>query len=281
MEKDILYFEECMSVLERLPDASIDLFLQDPPFEVSDQSWDRGFVSRLPEYWGLWKQKAKPNAAHVIKATYPFALKLLNSNPDMLRYEWIWIKSAATNQVNAKRMPMRCAEYLFVFYNGQCTYNPQGRERSEHRKVREYKQRESKHDGFLHIKQKARICVLDELCSPVNVLYIPHEADRYYTGNGPMYRHPNRTNPVLWEYLIRTYTNEGEVVFDGFSGSGSIPEACINSNRHYIACETSERYYQMAQQNIAKSKERQLYLTEAKQLGYSPSEMRAKLTLFC
>ena len=111
-----LYFKDCKEVLQSLPDNSIDLFLQDPPFEVTNQAWDKGFIEQLPELWGLWQQKGKDNAAFVFKATFPFAIDLINSNRKIFKYEWVWKKNKMTNFVNAKKMPMRCLEYLFVFY---------------------------------------------------------------------------------------------------------------------------------------------------------------------
>ena len=260
-----LYFENCKSVLERMPDGSVDLFLQDPPFEVTDSAWDKGFIVTLPEMWELWQRKGKLNCPFVFKATYPFAIDLINSNRAMFRYEWIWEKDIFTNFVNAKHQPLRCVEYLFVFYKEKPTYHPILRKTSNAKS--KTKQCKPAQTQIYSLKNKVYSYTVSELGNPTNLIKVGAEKKRFVTNVDAQNRHPNRTNPELWKYFIRTYTNEGDLVFDGYAGSGSVAQAAIALNRRWIACENSEEYYE-------DTKQRLLYSKEIHELGYAPSELK-------
>lgn len=260
MELDKLYFKNCKDVLLSLPDNSIDAFIQDPPFEVTSQDWDKGFKKSLPEMWELWKLKGKENAPFVFKATFPFVIDMINSNNKMFKYEWIWVKNKYSNFVNAKKMPMRCAEYLLVFYESQPIYNPILRKTmnpSNNKRIG------GKSGGSVYkIKTNENHSrQIKQYGNPINVLNIPTEKDAFISCNGSQNRHPNRTPPALWEYMILTYTNENDIVFDGYSGSGSVPQACIRTNRRFIACENVEKFFIDASEKIR-------FETQIQKFGY-------------
>jgi len=269
--KNTLYFEDCKEVLRRLPDNSIDAFIQDPPFEVTSQSWDVGFIESLPELWHLWLQKAKKNAVFVFKATFPFAIDLINSNRKMFKYEWLWKKNRLTNFVNAKRMPLRCVEYIFVFYAEQPTYNPVLRKtKNPQKKAREKKNSNTK---IYNINNGSVFYSIPEYGQPVNLIEVPSEKEAFISNKGQQNRHPNRTNPKVWEYFLRTYTNEGDVIFDGYTGSGSVPEACINLNRNFIACENSEEYFPSTEKSLLKKMEVKKYGFPKTEITQSPTSL--------
>jgi len=264
-----IHFANCIDILKQLPDNSIDMFLQDPPFEVTANEWDKDFIKNLPMLWKLWKQKGKENATFIFKATFPFAIDMINSNRKMFKYEWVWKKNTYSNFLNAKQMPMRCLEYLFVFYAKQPTYNPIAR-KVKHPKAIIKTQNNSGGTTYGMTKHKDYKKEKSNFGSPVNWLDIKNERDRFVTSKGSQKRHANRTNPELWEYFIKTYTNENDIIFDGYAGSGSVQESCINLNRNYIACENSEEYFYKTEINLRNK-------TEIKQLGYAKTTLKTKI----
>jgi len=268
VELNKLYFDNCKNILQQVDDGIIDFVLQDPPFEVTSNEWDKGFIKTLPEMWELWKLKSKPNACYAFKATYPFAIDLINSNRKMFKYEWIWEKNKFTNFVNAKKMPMRCIEYIFIFYKEQPVYNPILRKNLHGNRVNKqagggdtYKIK----DGYLGF--------VGEFGSPVNLIKVDLEKESFVSTNGDQERHSSRTNPELWEYFIRTYTNENDLVFDGYSGSGSIPQACIRTNRNFIACENNFNEFSKAEKTIRDEKDIYLHGYKKTNIETDPSSL--------
>lgn len=266
IEVNKLYFENCIEVLKRLPDSYVDAYIQDPPFEVTDNEWDNGFIKTLPELWKLWIKKGKNNTPFIFKATFPFANDLINSKPkEMKYYEWVWKKNNVTNVFNADFMPMRCFEYIFVFYRGKYTYNPVLRQILNPKKIK-IKANSNQGGTTYGAKEKAYEKQKEYFGKPVNFLDIEHEKDFFISSNILQNRHPNRTNPKLWEYFIKTYTNEGDLIFDGYTGSGSVPQAAIELNRNWIACENSEEYFSDTENRLLNTK-------EIKKYGYAKTEL--------
>jgi DNA modification methylase len=254
LELNKLYFDNCKNILLQVDDGCIDLVLQDPPFEVTSNEWDTGFIKTLPEMWELWKLKSKDNACYAFKATYPFAIDLINSNRKMFKYEWIWKKNTFSNIVNAKKKPMRCIEYIFIFYKEQPVYNPILR-KSIHPHETKKKTISPSGTTYSITHNNNYLKEYSEFGAPINFIEVSAEKERFISSNGSQERHSNRTNPDLWEYFIRTYTNENDLVFDGYSGSGSIPQACIRTNRKFIACENNEKEFLKAEKTIRDEKE--------------------------
>lgn len=254
IEFNKIYNEDCLVVLKRLPDKSVDMILQDPPYNTTACKWEWDIFNKIDEFWFEWKRVIKDNGAIVMTASQPFTSKLVMSNLEMFRYEWIWHKNFSGGFATAKKQPMKYHENILVFYRKNPTYNPQFEEYAdsvkkrfdEGEEVNTDKQSKNStnqiHNGFGSSKH-----------------YISFERGKYPESvqkidgvpncNG-MRLHPTQKPVTLFEYLIKTYTNEGDVVFDGFSGSGTTAVACVNSNRNYICCELDKKYFDLSEERL-------------------------------
>jgi len=239
-----LYNQDCLEVLKTIPDKSIQLILQDPPYNTTSCEWEWDIMTKIDEFWNEWKRIITDTGAVVMTATQPFTSKLICSNLQMFKYEWIWDKVTARGHLVAKKRPMAQHENIIVFGSGKTKYNPQMIDRPKDKikycKVTEY----SRTDIMGGAKTKA----------PQNKVY-----DKWYpktiivesnAGSSVKSIHPTQKPVPLMEYLIKTYTDEGDIVFDGFMGSGSTGVACKNLNRGFIGCELSEEYFNGAKQRI-------------------------------
>lgn len=194
-------------------------------------------MTKIDEFWSEWNRIIKPNGAIVMFGSEPFSSKLRLSNLKMYKYDWIWEKQQGTGHLNAKKQPLRKNELISVFYKKQCLYNPQiigDEERTVKRNGKTAKA--DTYNKFIEIeesKYKGRY--------PTNML------KENTPKNG---LHPTQKPVALMEYLIKTYTNEGETVFDGFMGSGTTGVACKNLNRNFIGIELDEKYFNIAKERI-------------------------------
>ena len=238
MSKVKIYFEDCRETLNRLDDGCVDLLLQDPPFGVTKNKWD--VRPDLSEMWEHWRRVTKEDGAMLFFATQPFASDLVKSNEREFRYDLIWYKPLSSGYLNANRMPLRNHEILLMFYRKLPVYNPQmsvGRYRMKGRK------------GWREFKN-----------SNYGEHYPSHShGDRYYPEsvlhftNGDRTSesfHPTQKPLSLLEYLILTYSNEGDLVFDGYVGSGTTAHACVNLNRRFIGAECNKEYYDYAVKRV-------------------------------
>ena len=240
---------DCLDLLKSLPDASVDLMLTDPPYGVTDMEWDKPI--NLAELWLEWERVVKPNGAFVIFSTHPFTTDLIISRRGFFKYEWIWEKSLATNFPNANKMPLKKHENILVFYRQQPTYNPQPTERSEINKLRfrggKTVVRKSKVKTEVYsIERKDGDSVYPEFGYPNSILAFKSVFGR----NGQRF-HPSQKPIDLIRYFVRTYTNLGETVFDGYSGSGTTAEACILEGRKFIGSELNKEYYDKSIERIS------------------------------
>lgn len=230
---------DCLELLKELPDGSVDMILQAPPFGTTDCAFDR----RLP-FEPMWKEflrVTKHNAAIVLFSQMPFGAELIMSQRKFFRYEWCWEKSLGVGFLNAKKMPLRCHENILVFYRKLPTYNPQftkgkprfvGGQKTGVNYGKHHEQR-TWNDG--------------EHYNPRDVIY-------FNSTVGTIERlHPQQKPTPLLEYLIRTYTNEGELVLDATMGSGSTGVACMNTRRQFIGFELEEKFFNIAQKRIGEA----------------------------
>lgn len=230
--KDInkIYNEDCIIGMQEIADKSVDMILTDMPYGITACEWDE-----TPPLYLLWRQferVIKDNGAIVLTSCQPFTTDLINSNPKRFRYCWYWIKNQVTGFNNSHRMPLKCVEDICVFYKYQPMYNPQGLMKLEKEKhVNETKCAEIYARNLL---QKAHIQRYTNF--PKQVLNIKCERGL----------HPTQKPTELFEYLIRTYTNPGELVLDAFMGSGTTKVACLRSGRNYIGFETEKKYIEIA-----------------------------------
>lgn len=224
-----LYNLDCMELLKTLPDNCIDLMPQDTPFEVTKNDWD--IKPDLKLMWPEWLRVCKENAAMLFFATQPFASELIMSNLKMFRYDLIWYKSLGTGFLNANRMPMRNHESILLFYRKLPTFNPQMR-------IGQYKSKAGMG------AQSSNYGKAKRLKANVNNIYFPESVINITNGDRQVENdHPTQKPLDLMRYLISTYSNEGDTIFDGYSGSGSTAHACIVENRNFIGAENKKEYY--------------------------------------
>jgi DNA modification methylase len=241
-KSETLILGDCLEKMKDIPDKSIDMILCDLPYGTTACKWDT-IIPFVP-LWVLYKRIIKDNGAIVLTASQPFTSALVMSNISWFKYCWIWIKNKKTGFLNAKKQPLRQMEDVAVFYIKQPTYNPQ--KTYGHKPVSSFTKHTS--DGQTMGKTKIGITgggQTDRL--PSNVLYIPVVNND--NSNGDKF-HPTQKPVALLEYLIRTYTNEGDLVLDCCMGSGSTGVACVNTNRNFIGIELDENYFNIAKKRI-------------------------------
>ena len=229
----MLYLGDCLDIMPRLPAASVDLILCDLPYGTTQNKWDS--VIPLDRLWAEYWRIAKPNAAVVLTAQAPFDKALGASSLQNLKYEWIWEKFQGTGHLNAKKQPMKCHENVMVFYRQQCCYNPQ---MTEGRPYTQASGRASTNYG----SQASVVTENKGERYPRSVLKMARDKD--------VKIHPTQKPVALMEYLIRTYTNEGDTVLDNCMGSGTTGVACKNTNRNFIGIEKDPVYFEIARKRV-------------------------------
>lgn len=240
MENKIaLYLGDCLELMEGIPDASVNMILCDLPYGTTACKWDS--VIPFDPLWAAYKRIAKPNAAIVLTASQPFTSSLIMSNPKMFKHEWIWIKNRGSNFANTVREPMKEHESVIVFSNGKWAYNKQMQERSGTGtdRVKYDVAFRSKSENYREFEGRGH--------QKLPEMRVPSSWQKFNTEVG---LHPTQKPVALMEYLIRTYTNEGETVLDNCMGSGTTGVACINTNRNFIGIEKEEKYFRIAQERI-------------------------------
>ena len=241
---DKIYNEDCLEGMKRIPDGVVDFVLTDLPFGTTNCRFDKRID--LEKFWEQIKRVTKHNAAIALFAQMPFAVDLVNANRKMFRYEWIWKKTTAAGFFNANKMPLRCHEQILIFYRALPTYNPQKE------KAQPYKRKHKDYNGGIY-RPLARIETINEGDRyPLDVIFF--NTITIYNRNIQR-QHPMQKPTELLEYLIKTYTNEGELVLDATIGSGSTTVAAINTGRHFIGFETEKKFYDIANERIAKAYE--------------------------
>lgn len=237
-----LYNEDCLEAMKRMPDGSVDMVMADLPYGTTQNKWDS--IIPLSDLWAAYKRICKPSAAIVLTASQPFTSVLVCSNLAMFKYCWTWDKANSTGFLNAKKQPLRQIEDVVVFYGAQPTYNPLMEIRGKPRIKGGYnKPGGSDNYGEFHDSKS-----LNNEYYPTNLLRISN-AERSKDG------HPTQKPVALMEYLIKTYTNPGELVLDNTMGSGTTGVACGNLGRRFIGIEkdTEHGYFAIAQARIAKA----------------------------
>ena len=230
--------DDCLIAMKEIPDGSVDMCMTDPPFGTTACKWDS--VIPLEPMWEQLKRVIKPSGGIVLCSQTPYDKVLGASNIQMLRYEWIWEKTAATGHLNAKKMPMKAHENLQVFYKKAPTYNPQ--KTTGHTPVNSYTKRNGDGECYGETAVVSGGGATDRY--PRSVLTFPSDKQTCRL-------HPTQKPVALMEYMIRTYTNEGETVLDFACGSGTTGVAAKNLNRKFIGIELDEEYFRIAQERIS------------------------------
>lgn len=235
---------DCIDLMREMPDASVDLILCALPYGTTDCKWDS--VLPLTDLWGAYRRITKPGGAIVLTSTQPFSSALVLSHPSWFRYEWVWQKTKATGFFNAKRQPLRAHETVLVFYKSPPTYNPQMTEAPPDKVDRRKTIRPSViKDGIYSRVGRSdktnRRGVDTGMRYPLSVQIFAGETKG---------SHPIQKPVALMEYLIRTYTNEGDTVLDNCMGSGTTGVACMQTGRRFIGMELDPDYFKVAESRI-------------------------------
>jgi site-specific DNA-methyltransferase (adenine-specific) len=244
----ILYKGDCLELFPSIPNKSVDMILCDLPYGSTSAKWD--IIIPLDTLWGHYKRIMKDKCAIVLTASQPFTSLLVMSNLEMFKHEWVWVKNTSTGMMLAGKAPMKRHESVLVFGNS-VTFNPQkvlGSEVSQNhsKKGYSYKNKSSK----LYDVEGGVPFVWSEYVNPHSVL--PCDS----VGNRDKNKiHPTQKPLALFEYLIKTYTDEGNTVLDNCSGSGTSAVAADNLKRDWICMEKDADYYEKSLARINKNRE--------------------------
>ena len=245
-----LYKGDCLEIMDKLiaEGVKVDAIIADLPYGTTACKWDS--ILPLDKLWEQYERIIKPNGAIVLTASQPFTSALVMSNPKMFKYEWIWKKTRYSGNLNATRMPLKAHESILIFAKGKTKYFPIKTKAPEHlidkRKtinpsVVKDGGAYNGSKGFVNIRKKD-----DGTRYPISVQEFKNP------NNNSL--HPTQKPIKLMEYLIKTYTNENEIVLDNTMGSGTTGVACVNTNRHFIGIEKDEKYFEIAKNRINDSK---------------------------
>ena len=244
MPKIELIQGDCLEKMKDIPDGSIDMILCDLPYGTTACKWDT--IIPFEPLWEQYERIIKDNGAIVLTASQPFTTKLISSNESLFKYEFIWIKNKPTGFINAKNAPLKKHENVLVFSKGKTAncnknnmiYNPQGLIEISKFKKSKYDKNDilgtrpcRKNDGYTQKYSNY----------PTSILEFNGEAN-------PV--HPTQKPVALFEYLIKTYTNEGDLVLDNCMGSGTTGVSCKNLNRNFIGIELDPEYFKIAENRI-------------------------------
>ena len=239
---------ETIEEMKRIADGSVDMILADLPYGTTACKWDT--VIPFEPLWEQYERIIKPNGAIVLTASQPFTSALVMSNPKIFRYQWVWEKDNHTNFLNIKKQPGKRHEDIAVFYKRQPTYNPQMWKGAENKS--QGTKSKGSHREYLGGEFKPSERIRGGWKYPISIIKFNGE------GRGKAV-HPTQKPVALFEYLIRTYTNEGELVLDNVIGSGTTAVAAINTGRQFIGIEREEEYV-----NIARERVKQAYAERSK-----------------
>ena len=223
---------DCLECMGNIPGKSVDMILCDMPYGTTRNKWDT--IIPLESLWEHYNRVIKDNGAIVLFGSQPFTTELNHSNLKMFRYEWVWIKNNSTGFQLANKRPLKKHENISVFYRKQPTYNPQGLQI-----FGKINRRKSTGDNWSEMNNNEYIQQFTNY--PTQLLEVSYDKEKF---------HPTQKPVALLEYLIKTYTNEGETVLDNCMGSGSTGVACVNTGRKFIGIEIDDNYFNIAKERI-------------------------------
>ncbi len=235
---------DCLELMKDIPDKSIDAIIADLPYGTTACKWDT--IIPFEPLWAQYKRIIKDNGAIVLFGSQPFTSALVMSNPKWFKCEWIWKKHKGTNFNTVKRHPMKVHESICLFSNGKFTYNPQMTEGNPYKQRGEHNV--NKKGGMFENKKVGYAKDFDS--SKRYPISIQEFSNHNQKANS---FHPTQKPVALLEYLIKTYTNEGETVLDNTMGSGTTGVACVNTNRGFIGMELDDKYFEIAKERIEKA----------------------------
>lgn len=252
-ELNKIYCMDCLEGLKKIPDNSVDLILCDLPYGITKNEWDSEI--HLDKLWIEYERIIKNNGAIVLTATQPFASKLVMSNINLFKYEWIWNKHRPSNIFLAKKQPMRNHEQVLVFYKNQPTYNYIPRKKNT-RKMFSNKQqvkqainpRTTSSFGDTHLQFNDNS---NEYGYPMTIIdELPME-NNLNTPKEELGLHPTQKPKNLFRYFVQTYTNPNDIVLDNCMGSGTTAVACKQLGRKFIGFEINPEYVKIANKRLS------------------------------
>ena len=230
---------DCLVEMQNIPDKSIDAIICDLPYGTTACKWDT--IIPFEPLWAQYKRIIKDNGVIVLFGSEPFSSALRMSNPKIYKYDLYWEKSKPVGFANAKKMPLKNVETISIFYKSLPTYNPQGIEKCN--RVISNSTKKIKQNNITAINGgafKTGTFIQEFTNYPRQIIEVGVEQGL----------HPTQKPTELFEYLIKTYTNEGETVLDNCIGSGSTGVACVNLNRSFIGIEMDDKYFEIASKRI-------------------------------
>ena len=237
-----LYNEDCLIAMDRLIEdgVKVDAIITDPPYQITACKWDKLIPFDL--MWEQLNRIIKPNGAIVLFGSEPFSSALRMSNIKNYKYDIVYEKERPSNPALAKKRPLNYIEYIHIFYKSFLTYNPQKTKGKKNNScgVGVRKRKDSTLSSF---KKSYSSSVNDGMKYPKNIIKFSRPTKQY---------HPTQKPLLLMEYLVRTYTNENELVLDFTMGSGTTGVACKNLNRKFIGIEIDKDYFEIAKKRIEK-----------------------------
>ena len=243
MELNKIYLGDCLDRMTEIEDNSVDLILTDLPYGVTNHKSD--IIIPFEPLWEQYKRVLKPNGVVALFAQGIFYVDLVCSNREWFKYDLVWDKILTTGFLNANKMPLRSHEQIAIFYNGIPTYNPQKTEgKPLHSKGTAYKTKESVNNNYGDYE------VLD--CDTTNTEKFPKSILTFQKPHPSVAQHRTEKSIPLLEWLIKTYTNKGEVVLDSCCGSGTTCIACMNTKRNYIGIEKDAEIYERAKKRLCR-----------------------------
>ena len=246
-KKEIL-LGDCLELMKDIPNGSIDMILCDLPYGTTACKWDT--IIPFDKLWEQYERIIKPNGAIVLTASQPFTSALVMSNINLYRHCWVWDKISITNPFQVNYAPLKCHEDILVFYKIKPTYNAQktDKPKKEQRPIKFTKNysgdRYYKEGVYGNSKKGLGVNHDETKTNPKSIIQIPSVYKKHTI-------HPTEKPVLLFEYLIKTYTNEGELILDNCAGSGTTAIACLNTNRQFIVMEKEQKYYDIILKRVA------------------------------
>lgn len=235
---------DCIEEMTKLRDATINMVLTDPPYGTTACKWDS--VIPLKPMWNQLKRLIKPTGVIAMTASQPFSSLLVMSNIEMFKHEWVWIKNRGSNFANTVREPMKEHEVVLIFSNGKWIYNKQMQLRAElglSRAKYTVEHSNQSREGTQKFEGRGHHTIDD--------FRVPSSWQKFNVPTGKeKTKHPTQKPVLLMDYLVKTYTNEGDTVLDFAMGSGTTGVACVSFNRKFIGIELNETYFNIAKQRI-------------------------------
>lgn len=250
MELNKIYNEDCLVGMNKIPDKSVDMILCDLPYGTTACKWDT--IIPLGLLWEQYERVIKDNGAIVLTAAQPFTSTLITSNIKSFRYQWYWCKNKVTGFANAKKQPLRNIEDVVIFYKKSPTYNPQGLIRVD--KIKRNGKTVGGETLRTNIEDSAGKGKLRTAGAEYKQEFTNYPRQTLHINCESKTMHPTQKPVALFEYLIKTYTNEGETVLDNCMGSGTTAIACMNTGRNFIGFELDKENHEKANQRIASHK---------------------------